>query len=188
MTVPAFLDANVLYPAAQRSLMMELALAGAFRPLWSAKVHDEWTAALARERPDIPQARIDRTRRMMLTHIDDAMVTGYEPLIETLTLPDPDDRHVLAAAIRGQAKLVVTANTKDFPEAALSPHGITAIHPDAFVFGLLTDAPDAVIAALQADRASLRNPPLTAATYLETFARVGLVDTVAVIRALAVDV
>jgi len=155
VSVAAFLDANVLYPATLRSVLMELALAGVFRPLWTERVHDEWTRSLQRDRPDLSPDRIARTRTLMLAHVEDAMVTGYEHLIDTLTLPDPDDRHVLAVAIYGQAGMIVTANVKDFPATALVEHDIIALPPDEFLCGLLADDTQAVIAAFAADRASL---------------------------------
>ena len=184
MTVAAFLDANVLYPATLRSVLMELALAGAYRPLWTDRIHDEWTRSLQRDRPDLSADRIARTRALMLAHVDDAMVTGYEPLIDTITLPDPDDRHVLAAAIHGGAAMIVTANVKDFPATALVPHDIIALLPDDFLCRLLADDPQSVLAALAADRASLRNPPMTTETYLAALDRAGLVETCAILRTL----
>lgn len=187
MTVAAFLDANVLYPATLRSVLIELALAGAFHPLWSERVHDEWTRSLQRDRPDLSPDRIARTRALMLAHVDDAMVTGFEPLIETLSLPDPDDRHVLAAAIHGGATVIVTANVKDFPAMALVAHDIMALPPDDFITGLLADDPQSVIAALSADRASLKHPPMTTETYLVALERVGLVEMVDVLRTLVVE-
>lgn len=184
MTVAAFLDANVLYPATLRSVLMELALAGAFHPLWSERVHDEWTRSLQRDRPDLSPDRIARTRALMLAHVDDAMVTGYETLIDTVTLPDPDDRHVLAAAIHSGAAMIVTANIKDFPATALVAHDIMALPPDDFICGLLAEDPQMVIVALSADRASLKNPPMTTDSYLAALEGAGLVETVAVIRTL----
>lgn len=184
MSVAAFLDANVLYPATLRSVMMELALAGAFRPLWSERVHDEWANALQRDRPDLSTDKIARTRALMLAHVDDAMVMGFEHLIDTLTLPDPDDRHVLAAAIHGGASIIVTANTKDFPATALVAHDIMALPPDEFLCGLITEDPTLVLDALRADRASLKHPPMTIETYLAALERAGLAETVMILRAL----
>ena len=184
MSVVAFLDANVLYPATLRSVLMELALAGAFRPLWSERVHDEWTRSLLLDRPDLSTERIARTRALMLAHVDDAMVTGYEHLIDTIALPDPDDRHVLAAAIHSGAAMIVTANVKDFPATALVAHDIMAVPPDDFICRLLAEYPQMVIAALSADRAGLKNPPMTTDSYLAALERAGLVETVAVLRTL----
>lgn len=115
--IRAFLDANVLYPPTLRSVLLELAHADVYAPLWSEAVHQEWMEALKRERPDIPPERIARMRTLMEAPVGDGAVTGYEPLIASLTLPDPDDRHVLAAAIHGGANIVVTCNLVDFPAA-----------------------------------------------------------------------
>src|SRR5208282_3003035 len=104
----------------------------------SAKVHEEWIAALLRNRPDLNRQQLDRTRALMEAHVINAEVTGYEFLIDTLTLPDPNDRHVLAAAIHGGASIIVTANLRHFPAEKLAPHGLTAQHPDSFVFELMT--------------------------------------------------
>ena len=87
---------------------MRLALTGLFRAKWSAAVHEEWICALLRRRPDLSREKLDRTRMLMDLHAAEALVTGYEDLIEGLQLPDPNDRHVLAAAIRGRASVIVT--------------------------------------------------------------------------------
>lgn len=106
--------------------------------------------------------------------IDDANVSDYEHLIETITLPDADDRHVLAAAIHCGAKIIVTANLRDFPSDVLAFHGIEAHHPDAFILGLFNTSPIVVVAALHELRASLKTPPLTAVALLESMSRQGL--------------
>lgn len=111
----AFYDANVLYPAELRNLLMHLALTGLFRAKWSADVHEEWISALLEKRPDLTRDNLERTRALMDLHAVDALVTGDEDLIPGLRLPDPNDRHVLAAAIRGQADVIVTMNLRDFP-------------------------------------------------------------------------
>ena len=183
MKMVAFLDASVLYPATMRSVLMYLAVAGTYRARWSAGVQDEWIAALARDRPDIDPERLERTRLLMDTRIPDAVVTGYEGLISTLTLPDPNDRHVLAAAIQGGADVIVTQNLKHFPAQALAPYEMAACCPDEFVLGLASENPATVVAALAADRARLRNPPMTPAEYLASLEHAGLVQTAAVLKA-----
>ena len=95
----AFLDASALYPSFLRNILMRLALRDLFRGFWSERVQDEWTRAVLRDRPHVSPASIDGTRKLMDENIDDAIVGGYEHLIATVTLPDLDDRHVLAAAI-----------------------------------------------------------------------------------------
>ena len=103
---------------------MWLALSGRFRARWSMEIHNEWKRNLLKNRPDLTAAQLDRTSELMDLAIPDACVTGYEMLIEGLSLPDIDDRHVLAAAIRCNASVIVTFNQKDFPSATLAPLGI----------------------------------------------------------------
>ncbi len=153
MSVVALLDANVLYPSTTRSVLMYLAAVGTFQPLWSEAIQHEWMAALERDRPDLSAARIARTRILMEAHVNNAMVTDHEPLKPTLSLPDLDDRHVLAAAIHGGASIIVTANARDFPATTLNNHGIVAKHPDAFIRELIETAPDAALLAFRTDRA-----------------------------------
>jgi len=132
MVLTAFLDANVLLSAATRSVLLELARKKTYRLLWSDREHDEWMRNLAARFPQIPPAKIARMRVLMEAYVNDATVPDYEPLIATLSLPDPDDRHVLAAAVHGGASIIVTSNLRDFPNAALAIHGITATTPDSF--------------------------------------------------------
>ena len=178
-----FLDASVLYPASIRNLLLYIAGARLYRPLWSAKVHEEWITALLRNRPDLKRQQLDRTRALMEAHVINAEVTGYEPLIDTLTLPDPDDRHVLAAAIHGGASVIVTVNLRDFPSEALVPHRLIAQHPDAFVLTLLAADPDAVLAVMREHRLSLVKPPKTATDYIATLELHHMTATVAALRA-----
>lgn len=181
----AFLDANVLFPAATRSVLLELARKKAFRLLWSDRVHEEWTRNLAARFPTIPAEKIARLRALMERYVDDATVSGYETLMPALGLPDPGDDHVLAAAIHGGASIIVTSNLRDFPDVALAPYGIAAMTPDRFALHLLTLDREAVLEALEADRADMRNPPLGADAYLDALARSGLSEFAAAVRPLA---
>ena len=125
----AVLDANVLYPASLRDLLLRLAADGLYQARWTDRILDETFDAVLRTRPDLDPARLGRTRRLMTTHFPDAMVVEYESLMATLVLPDPDDRHVLAAAIRAHAEVIVTHNLKVFPRRALEPLDIEAMSP-----------------------------------------------------------
>ena len=178
----ALLDANVLYPAGLRDLLLRLADRYLYAPLWSAAIHEEWMRSLLADRPDIEAAVLERTRAVMDGHFPDAVVTGYEPIIATLDLPDPDDRHVLAAAIHGGADIVVTRNLRDFPAERLTPHGLVAQHPDAFIAELFEADAEAVLAAVRGHRVALRNPPRSAADYLAALEGLGLSRTVALLR------
>ncbi|MGZ8152430.1 MAG: PIN domain-containing protein [Methylovulum sp.] len=126
-------DACVLYPAPVRDLLMQLALTDLFKARWTDQIHDEWIEALLR-RDKYDRKILERTRDLMDASVRDAKVSGYEELINALVLPDPEDRHVLAAAIKAGANAIVTFNLKDFPGDVLSIYGIEAIHPDEFVY------------------------------------------------------
>lgn len=109
-------DANVLYPAPLRDLLIELSTAGLFRAKWSNTIHDEWTSSLLAKRPDLKSQDLAKTRSAMNAAVLDCLVENYESLIPSLNLPDQNDRHVLAAAIQGRADTIVTMNQKDFPK------------------------------------------------------------------------
>lgn len=114
----------------------------------------------------------------------DALVEGYEDLIPGLNLPDENDRHVLAAAIRGEAQVIVTMNLKDFPEKVLRQYEIEAHHPDEFILQLIELSPDTVLAAAETHRQSLKNPPRSIDEFLASLQAQGLVRSVAALRML----
>jgi hypothetical protein len=182
MTGIVLYDACVLYPAPLRDLLMQLALTELFRARWSDAIHDEWTRSVLAARPDIKPESLARCRELMDRHVPDSLVVGYEPLIPTLALPDPDDRHVLAAAIHAQAELIVTFNLGDFPGSVLSGYGIEAIHPDEFIVRLWDEDAGSVLIAAKLHRASLKRPPKTPAEYLRTLEQCRLTETVARLR------
>ena len=108
---------------------------------WTDEIHDEWIRNLSKNE-GIPVEQLLRTRRLMDDAVLDCLVTGYQPRIPNLTLPDPNDRHVLAAAIECAADVIVTKNLDDFPQAYLNQFGVEATHPDEFVFVVLEDEPN----------------------------------------------
>jgi len=176
MPVVALLDANVLYPALLRDLLLQLAFDGLFQARWSADIDNEWKRNLLSDRPELA-AQIELTQAMMRRAIPAALVTGYATRIPSLSLPDPDDRHVLAAAITAEADVIVTFNLKDFPATALSPFGLEGQHPDAFLKYLITIAPSRVLASVRDCLVRLTRPPITPASYLNIMARLGLTET-----------
>jgi predicted nucleic acid-binding protein len=180
----ALYDSCVLYPAPLRDLLMWLALSDLFRARWSNDIHDEWIRNLLEDRPDLTREQLERIRDMMNSHVRDCLVTGYEPLIVGLTLPDPDDRHVLAAAIRAGAAVIVTFNLRDFPSELLAPFGVEAQHPDEFIVHLLDLNPGMVLNSVTRCWKNLKNPPKTADEYLDILLRQRLPETVAGLRAL----
>jgi hypothetical protein len=184
MSVAVVYDACVLYPAPLRDLLVQLATIGIFRAKWTELIHNEWTRNLLIKRPDLNADRLARLRVLMNENIPDSLVTDFEDLIPTLELPDPDDRHVLAAAIRADAKIIVTFNLKDFPASILVQSGIVAQHPDVFVGDLIDLYPQQVLQAVDRILARLKNPPQTLDNYLETLVNQGLVSSVMMLREL----
>ena len=170
----ALLDANVIYPAGLRDVLLRLAARNLFRPKWSDSIHDEWMRSVLADRPDLPPEALTRTRAVMEEHFPDARVTGYEPLIGSLDLPDPDDRHVVAAAIRGRADVIVTRNLRDFPADRLISYDLQAQHPDTFAAGLFDLFPGVVLAAIREHRAALRQPPRSATEHVAALKQMGL--------------
>jgi hypothetical protein len=178
----ALFDACVLYPNVLRHLLMHLALTDLFRARWSASIQEEWVRNVLEDYPDIPPSRLNRTCKLMNENVRDALITGYEGLIEALVLPDLNDRHVFAAAIKAQAGVIVTFNLKDFPVQALKPYGIAAQHPDDFITNLIDLDPFTVCTAIRAYRQSLKNPPKSPVEILEILEKQGLVTTAGELR------
>jgi predicted nucleic acid-binding protein len=178
VTYTALYDANVLYPAPLRDLLMRLAVEDIFLARWTERIHDEWTRSVLKNRADLTPEQLKRTCELMNRSVRDCLITDYEHLIDALSLPDPDDRHVLAAAIKGRADVIVTTNLKDFPPRALEPHGVEAVHPDDFVALQFDLNKEAVCRAVSKQRASLRNPPKSAEQLLETFVKLRMPNTV----------
>jgi predicted nucleic acid-binding protein len=180
----AFLDANVLYPAELRSFLMFLAVPGIYRAKWSAEIHEEWISNVLLNRPDLNREKLERTRALMDMHVPDGLVTGYQNLIPGLHLPDAADRHVLAAAIRGKASVIITNNLKDFPASELQTYDIEAQTPDEFIRHLIDLYPAEVLRAAEDHRNNLKSPPATVEQYLALLDRQGLSETVAALALL----
>lgn len=121
--VVALFDANVLYSAPLGDLLICVAREGLVSARWTERIHDEWMRNLLQNRPDLDRKKLQRTRELMDAAIPGSLVEHYEHRIEHLRLPDPDDRHVLAAAIEAKADLIITFNAKDFPRRILSAYG-----------------------------------------------------------------
>ena len=175
----ALYDACVLYPAPLRDLLLSLTQTGLFQARWTEMIHEEWIRNLLLNRPDLSRERLERTRDRMNAAVRDCLVESFEPLIETLSLTDPGDRHVLAAAIRGRAEVIVTFNLKDFPRAQLDLYGVEAWHPDDFVLELLERNEAKVCRALREQRARLLKPPQSVEELLATLQTQGLAQSVA---------
>lgn len=175
---PVMLDACVLYPSLLRDLLIRLGLTGLYQPKWSNSIHDEWQRNLLANRPDITPEQVTRTRMLMEKALPDALVNGYAPLINDISLPDPDDRHVVAAAIRCHADVIVTFNVKDFPAEQVGFFNIEALHPDEFISDLFDLNHAVALSAVCTQRRSLKHPPISVEEYLESLLRQGLTMTV----------
>ena len=139
----ALLDTCVIYPTVMREMLLGVARAGAFTPLWSARIIEEWQRAAQKLGPDgMAQAAAEAT--LLGVNWPQAQVT-YPPSLEArLWLPDPADAHVLAAAIAGNADLIITLNAHDFPRNILAEEGLARADPDQFLHGIWQARPDVV--------------------------------------------
>ncbi|TWP45214.1 PIN domain-containing protein [Lentzea tibetensis] len=168
MGFPVFLDACVLVPIRLADLLLRLAEAETYRPLWSPQVLTEVGRNLPRLGVD--PAKAQRRVQHMLDEFPDAMVTGYDDLVSAMT-NDPKDRHVLAAAVHAKAAVIVTANLRDFPPDALSPYRIRALHPDDFLLDQLDLHLRQTLACVRDQIAAYRRPPLSVDGFLDGFAK-----------------
>jgi predicted nucleic acid-binding protein len=168
---PAFLDTCVLYPAYLADTLLRLAEASAYRPLWSADVLAELRRNVIER--GIPPDKVDRRIALMTRSFPDALVTGYESLVEGMA-NDPKDRHVLAAAVRANAEVLVTFNIRDFLEPALKPYDIVAVHPDEFLLDQLDLYPGLTMMVLRQQAASYRREPTSVPGVLVLLERTGV--------------
>jgi hypothetical protein len=172
-------DANVLYPNILRDLLIRIAQAGLVQAKWTEQILDEVFDNVAKDHPGIDASRLARTRSLMNAAVRDCIVTGHEDLIPSLVLPDPGDRHVLAAAIRAHAQVIVTNNLRDFPAAALHGWDVEALSADDFVSDQIDLNPKIVWSCVQQIADAWRKPPGSATDVLTRLERNGLVRSVA---------
>lgn len=164
----------MLAPVALADTLLRLAEADLYRPLWSKLILDEMVSAIEEIHPGLARGSARRRAETMDRAFDDACVRGWEPLIGGIALPDEDDRHVVAAAVRGQADLIVTANLSDFPAASLEPLGLEAQSPNDFLLNQLDLDPDIVIRVLHAQSAATQRPAITFDALVDQLIRCGV--------------
>lgn len=187
-------DACVLYSITMADLLTSLGEAGLFHPRWTREIHDEWIRNLIDNRGKsgksgvVTREKLEARRDAMIEAVEDSLVEDYEDLIPNLVLPDAADRHVLAAAIKSEANLILTINLKDFPEQVLAAWNMTARHPDVFTTELLRSDQNTVVTVLQEMRARRKRPPIGADDFLAQLERQGLNHFVAAIRKLGVGI
>jgi PIN domain len=177
-------DGNVLYPNTLRDLLIRMAqLPHLVQAKWTDRILDETLDALRKNLPDISDEKAGRLRELMNAAVRDCLVSDYESLISTLDLPDPDDRHVLAAAIKAGAQVIVTLNLKHFPAGKLARWNVKAKSPDVFVLDQISIDRQAVWACVQQIADSRTRRPVTADDVLNELTRDGLVRAVTSLRA-----
>ncbi len=175
-------DACVFYPASLRDLLLRAASTDLFRARWTNTINNEWLRNLLVNRPELDERKLKRTVSLINQSVPDCLVSNYEDLIPSLELPDPNDRHVLAAAIRCDADIIVTTNLKDFPEEILKQHDIEAQHPDTFLVNLFDLSPIIFCKVVREHREALKNPTKTVDEMLDAYMSQGLAVTVTRLR------
>lgn len=167
----ALLDACVLVPVSLADTLLRIAEKGLYRPLWSDRILAEAQYAIAEIRPGADAAKRFAVMRQAFS---DALVSGWEWREGSISLPDPDDRHVVAAAIHGGAHAIVTANVADFPSAPLRPLGLEAVHPDDFLLDQLDLSPATIVQVISEQAADTRRPPLRRQDLAAILSRAGV--------------
>ncbi len=172
----AVFDACILYPFHLRNVLIQLAVDRLVEARWTDEIHDEWIRNLATRSPAVPIERLLNTRRLMNAVLPTALLGGYEGHLLKVTLPDPDDRHVVAAAIAAGASIILTWNLRHFPAKELKKFGLRRETPDAFVSGLYDKAPDLVIGSLANARRNLTKTRLSASDFVKILKSQKLLD------------
>ena len=171
----AVLDTNVIYPVIIRDLLFWFAYYDLYTPKWSHHIFDEWREVMQRKGV-LPEEAEKRVRKANLA-FPDALVQNYEGLIELLNLPDEKDRHVLAAAIKTNAHVIVSNNIKDFPEEVLENYGLKIKTVDNFLIDIIDLNPETAIEAFKEMVLNKKNPDWDEYEVLDNLRRNGLVDT-----------
>ncbi len=186
--VIAVCDACTLYSITMADLLTSFGEASLYHPRWT---HDEWIRNVIEHRGQsgtVTREKLEARRDTMIEAIENSLVEDYEDLIPTITLPDPDDRHVLAAAIKAEANLILTINLKDFPPKILTAWNLIAKHPDDFTAGLLETDQEAVVAVIKEMRERRKRPPISAEDFLAQLERQGLKKFVAGLRNIGAEI
>jgi hypothetical protein len=178
----ALFDANVLFPFRVRDALFRFTEQGLFRARWSNDILNEWTSRLLAEKPHLRES-IESQLEAMKGAFPEAIVSGYRHLIPSLTLPDADDRHVLAAAIVCGAQNIVTENLKDFPSSVLDPLGIEAVSADDFLASTFELYPTESMTALRTMRKAYHRPAMNPSEFLLSLIASGLVKTASLAKA-----
>ena len=180
----AILDANVLFPAPLRDYLLSLAELNLYKPKWTEEIQEEWIKSLLVKRKDISRNSLESTKNAMNLAFPDSNITNYKSLIKSLSLPDKKDRHVLAAAIKSKADVIVTFNIKDFPVDYLKSYDIEVQHPDDFVFHNIHLNQSEAYQALKNQIMRLKNPPISITEVLIALNNCGISKSVTQLKKL----
>lgn len=175
------LDANVLYPFRTRDVLLSFAQAGLFRARFTEEILDEWTYNLIKNKPQL-ESSVRRQEAAIRDTFDECFVTGYAPLIPGLSIPDKDDRHVLAAAIKCSAQIIVTETRKDFPAETLEEYGVETLSADDFLANTYDLFPKSGPRVLKQVRERYDNPPFTRSEFLMDLIKSGMPKLAALAR------
>ncbi len=178
----AVYDACVLYPFHLRNLLVQCAVDRLVEARWTEEIHDERIRNLSANDPTIPIGHLRAARDLMNAVLPTATVTGYEAYLPAITLPDADDRHVVAAGIASDASVIVTWNVRDFPAAELRKHQLQKQTPDAFLTRLYDQMPDLMVEAVAKARRNLRRSRTSTEEFIQALQRQRLARFVAKIE------
>ncbi|NLT34274.1 MAG: PIN domain-containing protein [Gaiellales bacterium] len=167
MPFVALLDADVLYPARLRDVLLSVAEAGLYRVIWTERILDEMVRNVLDDRPDLAPNQLHHTVSCMMSAFPEAMVTGYESLENVMTNHEKD-RHVLAACVRGRADVLVTCNARYFPPECCSLYDIDVQDPDEFLVHAYDLRPEAFMAAIERMLQRNQSPPRNIPGFLES--------------------
>jgi predicted nucleic acid-binding protein len=165
----AVLDACVLYPTVLREILLGIAAAGLYEPVFSDRILREWTRATAKLGP-VDQAIAEGEATLVRAAFPRAVIREQPGIEARLLLPDPNDVHVLAVAIAGHADVIITFNAQDFPGHILASEGIARRDPDGFLWELWSRHPDPVARIIEEVRAkaeALSGAPMPLKTLLK---------------------
>jgi predicted nucleic acid-binding protein len=176
-------DANALYGNTLRDLLIRIGISGMVHAKWTNEILDEMLENLGKNRPDIRPETLERLRDLINNSIRDCLVENYSSLIEGLDLPDPDDRHVLAAAIKVGAQVIVSSDKGGFPAKYLENWDIEKKEPDEFVLDQIDLHDWKVWSIVQQIADSRTNPPTSVEDVLDELENAGLTESVTALRA-----
>ena len=168
------IDACVWHGAFVRHVLRHLALQGLLRLRWTRSIEAEWLRSIRKARPDIPISRLLAVRDQFRREFPEGLLPERLPRDRLPPLPDPNDAHVLHAALHSKASFICTVDRRGFPRSTMKALGIAAITPDSLVAKALQQHTNAAVRALRTHRLGLRMPAMSAAEYVGALRKAGL--------------